>query len=71
MRNFLVTFLKIVADDSGHDHRVPQLQAVVSACSEDAAADAAKALFCEAAGIVDWRLRADTWDVVELTELVA
>ncbi|MHB2205292.1 hypothetical protein [Methylobacterium sp. CM6257] len=71
MRTFLVTFHKVVPDDRGHDHRVLQQQFVVPACSEDAAADSAKALFCEAAGIINWRLRADTCKVIELAELAA
>ncbi len=66
MRKFLVTFHKVVPDDTGHDHRVLQRKAVVSASSDVAAAYAAKAMFREAAGVVDWRLRADTCEVVEL-----
>jgi len=66
MRQYRVTFDKIVPDDSGHDHTVQQHTVVVSACSDLSAAHAAKTLFCEAAGIVDWRQRADTWMVAEL-----
>lgn len=69
MRTFLVTFHKTVSDGRGHDHRVLQQQAVVPASYGEAAADAAKALFCQAASIVDWRLRADTCEVVELADL--
>ncbi|MBE7196877.1 MAG: hypothetical protein INR70_03625 [Parafilimonas terrae] len=68
MHPYLVTFDRIVPDDSGHDHRIQQHHVVVAARSERAAAQAAKALFCEAAGIVDWRLRADTCVVAALTE---
>ncbi|GJE15149.1 hypothetical protein [Methylobacterium longum] len=71
MRTFLVTFHKIVSDGRGYEHRVLQQQAVVPASYGEAAADAAKALFCKAASIVDWRQRADTCEVVELSELVA
>lgn len=71
MRPYLVTFHKIVPDGSGHDHRVLQHHVVVTADSEAAAANAAKAVFRECAGIVDWRLRADTCEVVELSELAA
>lgn len=71
MRQYLVTFHKVVPDDSGHDHRALQHHVVVTAGSEVAAALAAKAVFCECAGVVDWRLRADTCDVVELSELAA
>lgn len=71
MRTFLVTFHKVVPDGRGRDHHILQRQAVVSACSGDAAADAAKALFCQAAGIADWRLRADTFEVVGLTDLAS
>ncbi|WP_244603184.1 MULTISPECIES: hypothetical protein [unclassified Methylobacterium] len=66
MRQYLVTFHKVVPDDSGHDHRALQRQTVVSARTEGAAACAAQALFCQAAGIVDWRMRADTCEVAEL-----
>jgi hypothetical protein len=71
MRKYLVTFHKTVPDDIGHDHRVVQRQAVVSAGSDVAAAYAAKAMLCEAAGMSDWRLRADTCEVIELTEQAA
>ncbi|WP_336489560.1 hypothetical protein [Methylobacterium nigriterrae] len=71
MREYLVTFHKVVSDDTGHDHRVPQRQTVVVAASDVSAAYAAKAMFREAAGVVDWRLRADTCEVVELTRHVA
>jgi hypothetical protein len=66
MRKYLVTFHKVVPDDSGHDHSVLQRQAVVSARSEMAAACPAQALFCQMAGVVDWRIRADTCEVSEL-----
>lgn len=65
MREYLVTFYKTVSDDTGHDHRVLQQQAVVTARSDVAAAYAAKAMLCEANGVVDWRMRADTCEVVE------
>jgi hypothetical protein len=71
MRTFLVTFQKVVSDGRGHDHHVLQRQVVVPASYEEAAAEAAKVLFCQAACIVDWRLRADTCEVVELTDLAA
>ncbi len=67
MRAYLVTFHKVVPDDTGHDHRVLQRETVVTARSDVSAAFAAKAIFREAAGVVDWRLRADTCEVVELT----
>jgi hypothetical protein len=68
MRQYLVTFHKVVPDDSGHDHRILQHQVIVPARSEVTAACAAQALFCEAAGIVDWRLWADTCLVAQLSE---
>lgn len=71
MRQYLVTFHKIVPDDSGHDHRVAQRRVAVSARSEIAAAYAAKAIFCQRSGIIDWRLRADSCEVVELCDLAA
>ena len=71
MLKYLVTFHKTVPDDTGHDHRVLQRQAVVTASSDVAAAFAAKAMFRKAAGVSDWRLRADTCEVVELAEQAA
>jgi hypothetical protein len=68
MRTFLITFLKVVPDGRGHDQLVLPRKAVVSACYRDAATDAAKAQFCKAAGIADWRLRADACEVVDLTD---
>jgi hypothetical protein len=50
-----VTLLDTVPDDCSRAHRFLQHQAVVTDRSADAAAAAAKALFCEAAGIIDWR----------------
>ncbi|SFT22827.1 hypothetical protein [Methylobacterium sp. yr668] len=66
MHKYLVTFHKVVPDDIGHEHTAIQRQTVVSAHSEAAAACAAQALFCQTAGIVDWRMRADTCEVAEL-----
>ncbi|AWB24037.1 hypothetical protein DA075_26755 [Methylobacterium currus] len=71
MREYLVTFHKVVLDDTGHDRRVLQQQAVVSAPCETSALALAKTRFCEAAGIVDWRLRADSCDVAVLSERAA
>lgn len=71
MRTFLVTFHKVVPDGRGHDRRVLQGQAVLRARSEVAAQYEAKAIFCRGAGIVDWRLRADTCEIAEVTELAA
>ncbi|MEL6061449.1 MULTISPECIES: hypothetical protein [unclassified Methylobacterium] len=71
MRKYLVTFNKTVPDDTGHDHRVVQRQMVVTARSEISAAYAAKATFQKVAGVIDWRLRADTCEVVECPELAA
>ena len=71
MRTFLVTFLRTVPDDTGHDHRILQRRAIVAARSEVSAAYEAKAMFREAAGVPDWRLRADTCEVVELASHAA
>ncbi|KMO41786.1 neuroendocrine-specific golgi family protein P55 (NESP55) [Methylobacterium tarhaniae] len=71
MREYLVTFHKVVSDDIGHDRRVLQQQAVVSAPCPVTALAMAKIHFCETAGIVDWRLRADSCEVVALTERAA
>lgn len=67
MREYLVMFHKVVPDAAGYDRRILQRRTVVSARSEVSAAYAAKAMFSEAAGIADWRMRADTCEVVELS----
>jgi len=66
MRRYLVTFHKVVSDDAGHDRRTLQRQVILAALSDAAAVEAAKAMFCEAAGIIDWQLRADAYEVIEL-----
>ncbi|MGV7032669.1 hypothetical protein [Methylobacterium symbioticum] len=71
MHEYLVTFHKTVLDDTGYDHRVLQRQAVVHARSDVSAAFAAKAMLCEADGVIDWRLRADTCEVVDLSQRAA
>ncbi|MER2268901.1 hypothetical protein [Methylobacterium oxalidis] len=71
MRKFLVTFHKVVNDDTGHDHAVVQQRRELRAPSEVSALYEAKALFCRHMGIVDWRLRADTCDVAEIVDLAA
>ncbi len=43
-RAYLVSFHKVVPDDTGHDHRVLQQQAVVRARADVSAAYAAKAI---------------------------
>jgi hypothetical protein len=71
MRKYLVTFHKTVPDDTGHDHRVLQRRVVVTAHSDVAATYVAKAMFRETDGVPDWRLRADTCEVVELARQAA
>jgi hypothetical protein len=71
MRQFLVTFHKQVSDDMGHERRVRQHQVVVPAASEASALAAGQALFCEAEGIVDWRLRADACEAAEVQDELA
>lgn len=66
MRRYLVTFHKLLPDGAGHDRCTLQRQVVVTAISDVTAVEAAKTMFCEAAGIVDWRLRADACEVTEL-----
>ncbi|WP_336492526.1 hypothetical protein [Methylobacterium nigriterrae] len=68
MRQFLVTFHKVVSDDTGHDHSVMQQRAVVRARSDVSALYEAKALFCRRMGVVDWRLRADTCDITDIVD---
>ncbi|UMY19847.1 hypothetical protein MMB17_11435 [Methylobacterium organophilum] len=71
MRSYLVTFHKVVPDGSGHDRAVVQGRMVVRARSDVSALYEAKARFCQAMRIADWRLRADTCRAVEVARLVA
>lgn len=71
MRDYLVTFYKIVLDGAGHDRCVLQRRARVRARSDVSAAWEAKAIFCRALGIPDWRLLADTCEVVALAQSTA
>ncbi|MEA1832518.1 hypothetical protein U8607_10525 [Methylobacterium durans] len=71
MREFLVSFHKVVSDDTGHDHRVLQQSVLVRSDSDAAALGEAKAIFCRQRGIGDWSLRADTCDVAEIADLAA
>jgi hypothetical protein len=63
---FLVTFHKHVGDDSGHERRALQHQVLVPALSRVSAIAAGQTLFCEANGLVDWRLQADACDAAEV-----
>lgn len=71
MHTYLVTFHKVVSDDTGHERRVRQRASVIRARSDVAALYEAKAIFCASAGIVDWRLRADSCEIVALPEQAA
>lgn len=66
MREYLITFHRIVLHDADPNRRVLQRRARVRARSDVGAAWEAKAIFCRAFGISDWRLLADTCEVVEL-----
>ncbi|MER2265310.1 hypothetical protein [Methylobacterium oxalidis] len=68
MRLFLVTFHKLVSDDTGHERSALQHQTVIPATSMVSALSAGQAMFCEAEGIVDWRLRADACEASEVLE---
>jgi hypothetical protein len=71
MRTFLVTFNKLVCDDTGHERCVVQQRAIVRALSEVSAVWQAKAMFCEALAIVDWRMRADSCELTEMAGMPA
>ncbi len=71
MRQYLVSFYRVLVDISGDDRRVLQHQALVEARSQVAALFEAKALFREELGVVDWRLCADICEAVELTDIAA
>jgi hypothetical protein len=71
MKMFLVTFHKLVSDDTGHERSALQHQTLILSTSEASALSAGQAMFCEAEGIVDWRLRADACEASEVLEQVA
>lgn len=71
MRMYLVTFHKVVLNDTGHDRSVRQRQAIVWAHSKISAAYKSQALFGKATGMVDWRLQANTCEVAEFTDFAA
>ncbi|MDP4004931.1 hypothetical protein [Methylobacterium sp. NEAU K] len=71
MRTYIVTFYKTVSDDTGHDHHVLQRQVAVRAQSDVSAEWQAKAMLCEHARVIDWRLRADTCEVAAAPHLAA
>ncbi|AWN42799.1 hypothetical protein [Methylobacterium durans] len=66
MLRYLIAFHKVVSDATGYDRCTLQRQVVVTATSDVTAVEVAKTMFCEAAGIVDWRLRADACEITEL-----
>lgn len=71
MRIYRVTFYMTVPDDTGHDHRAVQSTILVRARSDVSAEWQAKALLCERARVIDWRLRADSCEVAPLTDVAA
>ncbi len=71
MRTYSVTFYTTVADETGHEHRVVQGTVRVRAYSDVSAEWQAKALLCERARIIDWRLRADGCETTALSDLAA
>ncbi|WP_292505006.1 hypothetical protein [Methylobacterium sp.] len=68
MRQFLVTFHKLVGDGRGYERCALQHQVLIPATSTASAIAGGQALFCEANGIVDWRLRADTCEATVIEE---
>lgn len=71
MRTYSVTFYTTAADETGHKHRVAQGTMVIRAYSDVSAEWQAKALLCERARIIDWRLRADSCETTALSDLAA
>ena len=70
MKLFLVTFHKQVSDDTGHERHALQHQALILTTSMASALSVGQAMFCEAQGIADWRLRADACEASEVLEEV-
>lgn len=62
MATYRVTFMKTIADDTGHEHRIAQRSYTVEAPDEATAREAAAAAYARAEG-ADWRLRADDVEV--------
>jgi hypothetical protein len=71
MHKYLVTFHKVVLDSCGYDHRIVQQRVIITARSDVSALYEAKARFCEAMRVVDWRLRADSCEIADLAFLAA
>ncbi|WFU71166.1 MULTISPECIES: hypothetical protein [unclassified Bradyrhizobium] len=63
MISFDVRFIKIVCDDTGHEHRACQATFKVNATSLCAAAQQAESDFCKQKSVRDWTVFAD---VIEL-----
>ncbi|QOG22924.1 MULTISPECIES: hypothetical protein [Bradyrhizobium] len=63
MTSFNVRFIKIVCDDTGHEHRACQATFKVDAASLCAAAQQAESDFCKQKSVRDWTVFAD---VIEL-----
>ena len=64
-KRYVLTFLKKVADDQGHEKDVPQHQVQVFAASEDEAFQEAQVDFCRRHGLPDWSDHADRYQVDE------
>ena len=62
-KRYIVTFLKRVADDEGHEKEVPQHRVEAFAASEDEAIQQARADFCRRHGLQDWSQHSDRYQV--------
>ena len=66
MRRYRVTFYKTVCGDTGHERPVCQRAVEVDAESDEAALEAARALFCKLEQIRHWSLRSDACATEEI-----
>ncbi len=64
-KRYVVTFLKRIADDQGHEKDVRQHQVDVCAASKEEAFEEAQADFCRRHELPDWSFHADRYQVEE------
>jgi hypothetical protein len=69
MPSFDVSFMKMVCDDTGHEHRTCQATISLEAASLTDAARRAEADFCRQKRVHDWTIFADAVEIRSPTAL--
>jgi len=64
-RRYVVSFLKTVTDDYGHDQQIRQHAIEVFSESKEEAVEQAKAELCRLEHLSDWSQHADRYEVAE------